>query len=87
MSESDLVFWLSEGSKVALGLCRFPLGALRFGLGSFRLPGAFGRTAGDGGSSGGCRVGLRVDVLILVVRPVQLVVLQTAQLSRGRPGT
>lgn len=90
MSESSLVFWLSEevggGSKVTLGLRCFPLRALCFGLGSFCLPGAFGRTAGDGGSSGGRCGRLQVDVLILAVRPLQLVVLQTAQLSRGRPG-
>lgn len=84
MSESSLVFWLSEGSKVTSGLCCFPLGALCFGLGSFCLPGAFGRTAGDGGSSGGR---LRVDILILAVRSLQLLVLQTAQLSCGGPGT
>ncbi len=41
--------------------------------------------AGDGGRSGGCHVCLRVDVLILAVCRFLLVVLQTAQLSRGRP--
>lgn len=84
---SSLVFWLSEGSKVTSGLCCFPLGALRFGLGAFCLPGAFRRMAGDGSGDGARRVCLRVDILILVVRAVQLVVLLTAQLSCGRPGT
>lgn len=79
-SESSLVFWLSEGSNVTSGLRRFPLGAFSFGLGSLCLPGAFGRTGGDGGGR------LGVDVLVLVVRSLQLVVLQAAQLPRRRPG-
>lgn len=86
MSESSLVLRLSERSKVTSGLSCFPLGALRFGLGSFCLPGAF-RTAGGDGSSGGRWIRLGADALILAVRSFKLVVLQTAQLSCGGPGT
>ena len=76
----------SERSKVTSGLSCFPLGALRFGLGSLCLPGAF-RTAGGDGSSGGRWIRLSADDLILAVRSFKLVVLQTAQLSCGGPGT
>lgn len=86
MSESSLVLRLSERSKVTSGLSCFPLGALRFGLGSLCLPGAF-RTAGGDGSSGGRWIRLGADALILAVRSFKLVVLQTAQLSCGGPGT
>lgn len=80
-----MVSWLSGGSKVTSGLRRFPLGALRFGLSSFRLPGAFRRTADDSGSGGARGIWLRVDTRILVVGAVQLVVLLTAQLTCGGP--
>lgn len=74
-----------RGQRSLSGLCCFPLGAFCFGLGSICLPGAFRRTA-DGGRGGRRFCRLQVDVLNLVVRPLQLVMLQTAQLSCGGPG-
>lgn len=70
---------MTEGSKVTLGLSSFPPGALGFGLP--RPLGAFRRTPADGGS------GVALGVGVLSVGAVLLVVLLTAQLPRGRPGT
>lgn len=71
-------------SKVTSGVCGFPLRTLCFGLCPLRLPGAFRRTAAVSDSRGG-HIRLRLD--ILAVGSLQLVVLHTAQLFRGGPGT
>lgn len=85
-SVSSLVFWLSEESKVTLGLCCFPLWAL--GWGSVCLPGVFERTADGGGDSDDCFCWcLHGDGQVLAVHSLQLFMLQAAHLSSGRPGT
>lgn len=81
MRLSRVLVW-SFGSRrqhiTPSGLRCFPLGALG---GSVCLPGAFRRTADSGGSSAWGR-----SVCLGGIRPLQLVVLQAAQLARRAPG-